>query len=69
MRRTGKPELKPRKGWRFRLILSDDEGRVVYDDYNHEGVLRPGLDLLLRDYEKLKKYPKFPRRVFAMLDQ
>ena len=40
MRNTD-PKLKPQKGWRYRVILCDDQGNVVSDDFNqpeHAGV-------------------------------
>jgi len=30
-----KPRLRPQKGWRFRVMLCDEKGRVVFDDVNH----------------------------------
>ena len=31
-----KPKLEPQKGYRFRVILCDDQGNVVSDDVNNE---------------------------------
>ena len=29
-----KPRFKPQKGWRFRIIVADENGKYVVDDYN-----------------------------------
>lgn len=32
----GRPRLRPRKGWRWRVIICNAEGEVFYDDVNSE---------------------------------
>jgi hypothetical protein len=49
-----KPRVKPQKGWRFRLIFCDSEGRVVCDDFNYPDMARGVLERLLVNYEKLR---------------
>ena len=29
-----KPRVKPQKGWKWRVILVNDEGHYFYDDFN-----------------------------------
>ena len=31
-----RPRLRPRKGWRWRVIICNVEGEVFYDDVNSE---------------------------------
>jgi len=33
-----KPRLKPWKGWRYRIIVCDCEGRYVLDDFDNPGM-------------------------------
>ena len=32
MKKGKKPELRPRKGWRYRVIICDKDGVIGYDD-------------------------------------
>jgi len=34
-----KPRLKPRKWWKFRIILIDNSGKIVYDDFSDPGIV------------------------------
>lgn len=51
---AGKPQLKPLKGWKYRLILCDDEGNITFDDYNALPVVKVAIELLCKDLEKVK---------------
>jgi len=56
-----KPKVRPRKGYRFRIIVCDDEGNVAYDDYTHW----PGpiaLKVLARELEKHKMLKQLTKK-------
>jgi len=46
--------LQPEKGWKYRLILVDEEGTIVVDDYRGLRAIREGIDFLLERYIKKK---------------
>ena len=52
-----KPDLKPVKGWRYRLILCDEQGNYVYDDYNSLPMVEKGVIKLIDEY-----YHKFVKK-------
>jgi len=55
---TMRPKLRPRKGYRYRIILCDFYGNVVYDDFgNPYTVDRVALKLMLGLLEKQKFKP------------
>jgi len=49
-----KPRLRPRKGWRFRIILCDKNGEYEYDDFDNPYIAPNVADRLMR--ELLKKH-------------
>ena len=49
-----KPKVRPARGWRFRIILCDDRGNHVFDDFLHERDLRPGFEKLLMELEEMR---------------
>ena len=49
------PRVKVAKGWRFRLILVDEGGRYVFDDYGHPANLLPGLGTLIEELRRKEK--------------
>jgi len=56
--RTMRPRLKPRKGYRYRVILCDFYGNVVYDDFANPYIVdRVALKLTLGLLEKQKFKP------------
>jgi len=44
-----KPRLKPQKGWRYRIIVCDRWGNVVYDDFNMEAACRDIAIMLMEE--------------------
>lgn len=51
---ASKPQLKALKGWKYRLILCDDEGDFTFDDYGYEATVKAGIELLFKDLAKVK---------------
>lgn len=48
-----KPRLKPVKGWKYRIIICDQEGVVAFDDANAKPVLPVMVESMIkkwRDY-------------------
>ena len=48
------PRIKPRKGWRFRIIIVNESGKYEYDDFNQsmaasEIAMRLLADILKRE--------------------
>jgi len=53
------PRVKVAKGWKLRLILVDEGGRYVWDDYGHPANLLPGLGMLLKELQQKEKAALF----------
>jgi len=54
-------KLKPRKGWRYRVIICDDKGRQVNDDVQRADQILPltwGLIERLKQKNELYPYHK-----------
>jgi len=55
-------KVKPKKGYRFRIILCDDQGNAVTDDFNElrraEGVVRGLIPALQRKREHGEAVPE-----------
>lgn len=51
-----KPKVKPANGWRFRIILCDDKGNVVLDDFHWEGYALEATERLMARLLELRKH-------------
>ena len=47
-----KPELKPEEGWKYRLILCDNDGNAVPEDFLHPQQASQVAAMLFRGLEK-----------------
>lgn len=51
-----KPRLKPQKGWKYRVIIANGEGKYEYDDVNAEAVVPAAAARLIETlYDKREK--------------
>ena len=50
-----KPKLKPRKDFRYRVIICDDEGRYEYDDMDDPRIVPYAALRLLKDLLEREK--------------
>ena len=50
-----KPCLKPQKGWRFRLILCDENGHTLTDDFMYVEMAPKVAEHLTADYLRIKE--------------
>ena len=52
----GRPKLKPRKGWCWRVIICNDVGEVFYDDVNSEHQAPTCVHKLIRDIPEVREH-------------
>jgi hypothetical protein len=50
-----KPKLRPVKGWKFRVILCDCDGHIVFDDVAYIDLVLPMTESLIKDLKEKTK--------------
>lgn len=53
-----KPQLKPRKGWKFRVIVATADGNLEYDDVNSERCVPEMAARLIVKLQEREEYKK-----------